>query len=270
MGKPQIVVGVDAFVGESPAVAWAAQESELWAADLLLVHCADSSDIGVLASLDEPSERQRDELAQRSLDAHRVQAQWHRPGVVVTMLLSHSSPQEALIDASNNASLLVLGSHGLAGLAESILGSTAHRVVTHSHCPVVVVPGALVTAHSPRRIVTGLAPTRAGRLALRFALEQARLRGWAVTGVHAGIDPSSRDLHELKEAAAEQFPDVDFDVVLCDEEPAEAVLRVARDSSLIVLGCHHSSDKWSSRLGEVPSAVLHRATVPVALVGQLN
>jgi nucleotide-binding universal stress UspA family protein len=269
MRNGQIVVGVDAFAGASPAVTWASAECELWGADLLVIHSADAADTPLLSAADEHSDRLRDELAQRSLDEHRVQAAMQHPDIAISTMLSHSPVHEALIDASNKASLLVLGSHGLAGMAESILGSTAHRVVTHSHCPVVVVPGPLAPPLAPRRIVTGLAATRAGRLALRFALEEARGRGCSVTGVHAGVDPSSRDLHELKEAVAEQFPGVGFDIVVADDEPAEAILRIARESDLIVLGCHHSSDKWSSRLGDVPSAVLHRASVPVALVGQL-
>jgi len=51
------------------------------------------------------------------------------------------SPAEAIIDHADEAGdpLIVIGSRGLSGLREMMLGSVSHRVLHHANCPVTVV-----------------------------------------------------------------------------------------------------------------------------------
>jgi len=58
-------------------------------------------------------------------------------------------PREALIEAAEaeRVDLLVVGSHGRAGLAKLMLGSVSSHVVTHAPCSVLVVK----SPHAPRR-----------------------------------------------------------------------------------------------------------------------
>jgi nucleotide-binding universal stress UspA family protein len=44
-----------------------------------------------------------------------------------------------VVDASTEFDLVVLGTHGLGGLARMVLGSVADYVVRHAHCPVLTV-----------------------------------------------------------------------------------------------------------------------------------
>jgi nucleotide-binding universal stress UspA family protein len=49
-------------------------------------------------------------------------------------------PAKALIDESEKADLIVVGSRGGGGFGALFLGSVSSQVVHHAKCPVVVVP----------------------------------------------------------------------------------------------------------------------------------
>lgn len=61
------------------------------------------------------------------------------PGAKVTLL--QGPPAKAIIDyaVDNNSDLIVIGSRGLGGISEFVLGSVSHNVVQHSKIPVLVV-----------------------------------------------------------------------------------------------------------------------------------
>lgn len=55
--------------------------------------------------------------------------------------LIEGSPAEAIIDVARtrNSAVIIMGSRGLSGIAEMMLGSTSHKVVSHAPCPVLIV-----------------------------------------------------------------------------------------------------------------------------------
>jgi nucleotide-binding universal stress UspA family protein len=59
--------------------------------------------------------------------------------VMIQAVNDHPAP--ALIDASKQAALLVVGSRGLGGFQQLSLGSVSGHCIHHAHCPVVVVRG---------------------------------------------------------------------------------------------------------------------------------
>jgi nucleotide-binding universal stress UspA family protein len=62
-------------------------------------------------------------------------------GVSVTRkVLLAENVAHALIEEAADAELLVVGSRGLSGFRELVLGSVSHQCVAHARCPVVVVP----------------------------------------------------------------------------------------------------------------------------------
>lgn len=88
---------------------------------------------GYVSSFDELAEAVRDELVS---DVSSLVAQY--PDVPVTYRAYHSSPASSLIEASQNARMLVVGSRGLGGFRQMTLGSVSEQCVRHAQCPVLV------------------------------------------------------------------------------------------------------------------------------------
>jgi nucleotide-binding universal stress UspA family protein len=60
------------------------------------------------------------------------------PGVPVSVRLTDRSAAHELVDASNTAQLVVVGSHGAGQVAGMLVGSTAHALIHNSSCPVLL------------------------------------------------------------------------------------------------------------------------------------
>lgn len=61
------------------------------------------------------------------------------PAVEVSYLAPQGGASQRLIDLSREARMLVVGSRGLGGFAELVLGSTSDQCVRYARCPVLVV-----------------------------------------------------------------------------------------------------------------------------------
>lgn len=129
-----VVVGVDRFDGSMPAVARGAQEAERLGQELLLVHAPPSlartpGSADVLEST---------EAAQRLLLNAAAMAAAAAPGITVHRRVARRPPAEALLDASSDASLLVLGvSHPRHG-TQTLIGSVTHDVLMNINVPVLI------------------------------------------------------------------------------------------------------------------------------------
>jgi nucleotide-binding universal stress UspA family protein len=75
---------------------------------------------------------------QRILD-HSLHAIQHRHRTLrATSQVIEGSPGLALVDASRDADLLVVGSRGHGEFMDILLGSVGIHCATHAHCPVLV------------------------------------------------------------------------------------------------------------------------------------
>ena len=55
--------------------------------------------------------------------------------------MAEGNAAQVLLDASDGAELLVVGSRGHGGFTEALLGSVGQHCVQHANCPVVVIRG---------------------------------------------------------------------------------------------------------------------------------
>ena len=171
----RIVVGLDASSGSKAALAWAAGEARLRQAVLQVVYAfharelaapeyvptehglvgggvnpaLDGYDAAAVAAPDMSAtlqDRTRyEELARNAASELLGSALYEQrdalDGVEVErVVIDDRHPAEALVEASNDADLLVVGSRGRGGFKQLLLGSVSHAVVQHATCPVVVVP----------------------------------------------------------------------------------------------------------------------------------
>ncbi|KKK06049.1 universal stress protein [Micromonospora sp. HK10] len=127
-----VLVGVDGSASAAFAVQLAAEEAGRRDTDLVLVHVG-------------PADRGRAEPGGASGEAGGLLAEAaarvrsdHPALRVVERALEADSPEQALIGASGEAALLVVGSRGRGGFAGLLLGSVSQAVVQHARCPVLV------------------------------------------------------------------------------------------------------------------------------------
>jgi nucleotide-binding universal stress UspA family protein len=134
----RIVVGVDGSDGSAHALRWAARQAEYSGAALEAIVAwqypaffgwapvgVDSADFG--------------SIAEKTLnDALNDVFGTEWPDWVQTRVIE-GYPAQVLVDASEGADLLVVGSRGHAGFADALLGSVSTYCVHHAHGPVTVI-----------------------------------------------------------------------------------------------------------------------------------
>ena len=139
MGK--IVVGVDGSPGSRAALRWAHAEATLRGATL---EALTVWQFPVMTSLPAfgamaPPEDLGTDAEQLLLEILGQEGVAPTDDVPVRALVSEGAAAPALLEASHDADLLVVGSRGHGGFSGLLLGSVSQHCTTHGTCPVVVV-----------------------------------------------------------------------------------------------------------------------------------
>lgn len=140
---PGIIVGTDGSAHSRKAIEWAVREAGLKKAPLtvLTVQPAVVSFFGIKLAYpgdDELMKRAgRTALAELGEVLDQVAGDAHPASVAVRAVFG--APAEELLKAAADADLIVVGSRGTRGFKSLLPGSVSSQVVTHGHCPVVVV-----------------------------------------------------------------------------------------------------------------------------------
>ncbi len=138
-----VLVGVDGSDAGRRALRWAFEEARLRglrlrAIGVVQLHLVALSVPGYPYAdetyINELVAATRDELAK---EVALVGADF--PGVEADVEAVLGTPAETLVEASEGAELLVVGSRGRGGFSGLLLGSVSQQVVSHAHVPVLVV-----------------------------------------------------------------------------------------------------------------------------------
>lgn len=283
----RIVVGVEGSAHAERALRWAVKEAQLIGATVEVVHGYVVRPRAGALVYDER------ESAEAVLDAvvERNRAVLDRTTWTSTVVPTLWSPAGALMDLAEGADLVVVGSRGLGGFKELLLGSTSYRTASHASAPVAVIRGDAATEDldGRRGIVVGVDESRAGRRALRWALDEAVRRGVSLTVVHAysipvnwslagmvpddaldeyrtGVRDAAIDMVDRAIAELDAPPDVDVQPVVAGGMAAAVLLDHAGEDRLLVVGTHGRGGLGRAVLGSVSHQCLHHATGPVVVV----
>ena len=136
----EIVVGVDGSESSERALVWAAEEARLRGAHLKVVHAwFDVYVAGYFAAPAMYEQATIEEVARETLDKAVASIPDGSPELGIEAVLVHGQPESVLLNASQRAEMVVVGSRGRGGVAGLLLGSVSQRVVHQAECPVVVV-----------------------------------------------------------------------------------------------------------------------------------
>jgi nucleotide-binding universal stress UspA family protein len=201
------------------------------------------------------------------------------PAVPVGTLVERAPAAAALIERSEDAGLVVLGSRGHSAVA-GLLGSVTVAVTAGAHCPVVVVRG----KPAPREpIVVGVDHSEGALHALSFAFEQAAAHDVPLQVIRAWMPPAfdhygsagsmdvvmadeRQDLSDLVDRWREKFPAVHAMGKVLFAHPAYALTEASMDAQLVVVGTRGRGAFRGTLLGSVSQHLLHHAESSVAVI----
>ncbi len=129
-----VVLGVDGSPASMAATAIAFDEASRRGVDLVAVHACIDDD----AEIDETGWENLDTLGSEVLAELLKGWQDRYPDVHVRRVVARSSPARWIVEQSDAAQLVVVGSHGRGGFAGMLLGSVSNSVVQAVRVPVIV------------------------------------------------------------------------------------------------------------------------------------
>ncbi|WP_141014718.1 universal stress protein [Nocardioides sambongensis] len=282
-----VVVGTDGSPHAEEAVRWAAAEAARQRRPLVLVHSTPAPEVDWLRAWGlSPTDQEKRfadvvaangaELVTRTAD--EIVAD---DTVQVLGLVTAVDPRVTLLDLSEHAALVVVGSRGRGPVRRLLLGSTGVALVRHAHCPLVVLRPRTQEPDG-RGVVIGVTAGPAVPAALRFGFAQADARGVGVTVVHAvpqhgmatgatyvELPPTPEQLEEHRRMVAEitsglreSHPDVAVTTEVVGGHPEQVLHTHGKGADLLVVGAHdHHPGAFA-----ITTSVVEHAQGPVAVV----
>lgn len=287
-----IVVAVDGSDASNNAVRWAANTAMKREIPLRLATSYTMPQYLYAEGMVPPEELFSDLQAEamEKIEAAREIAYEVAPDILIGHTIAEGSPIDMLLDMSRDVTMLVLGSRGLGGLSGMVMGSVSAAVVSHAHCPVVVVrEDSNVTENNKYGpIVVGVDGSDVSQKATEYAFAEAKVRNCELIAVHTWMDMQAQaslagvnaaqaqweaienqQVEVLTERLApliEKYPDVAVGKVITRDRPVRALAEQAEGAQLLVVGSHGRGGFKGMLLGSTSRALLQAAPCPMMVV----
>lgn len=226
-------------------------------------------------------ENARDVIEQARKTVFASVGESHAPDIRTAV--QHSGVVSALVDASKDAGMTVVGSRGSDALGRFLLGSVSTGLLHHADGPVAIIHGEVAsTVDHKSPVLLGIDGSRASEDATALAFDEASRRGVHLAALHAWSDVAvfpilGMDWREYEaqggEALAERlagwqerYPDVNVHRRLVCDKPAHWLVEESQHAQLVVVGSRGRGGFPNMLLGSVSSAVAHSVEVPVIVV----
>jgi nucleotide-binding universal stress UspA family protein len=276
-----IVVGVDGSAASNAAASWAAHQAAMRNVPLTVVHAV-ATPTATWPPVPYPESlaiRLEDDGKKAIIHAIKIaeDAMPEDGKVLISRELVYSTPAPTLIEMSNEAEMVVVGTAGRGLLARGVLGSVSSTVVRHANCPVAVIHDEdLPDQKAPVLVGIDGSPT-SGR-ATELAFDEASRRGVDLIALHAWSDvtievpfldwetveeEAQRSLGEALAGWGERYPDVTVRRVIVRDRPARHLIDAAESAQLVVVGSHGRGGLTGMLLGSVSNTLLHSVRIPV-------
>ncbi len=136
-----VVVGIDGSAPSEAATGVAFEEASLRGVPLVAVHAWTDHSHGPAPATEYTARWESVQVNENRLLTTEL-AGWRDkyPDVTVEQVIVQDHPRDALIEWSERAQLLILGSRGRGRIQRMLLGSTSAALVEYARCPVLLVP----------------------------------------------------------------------------------------------------------------------------------
>src|SRR5271163_1891865 len=189
-----IVAGVDGSAASNAAVFWAARDAAMRNLPLTLVHMFNTyvptfpqipMPTGVAVWQEGDGRKILEQAVKIAEDAVPTDRK-----IAIATEVKCSPPAPTLVDLSEEAEMVVVGSNGRGAVARVLLGSVSSGVVRSAKCPVAVIrEEASWMPHSNQApVLVGIDCSPASELATAVAFDEASRRGVELTALHAWSD----------------------------------------------------------------------------------
>lgn len=281
-----VVVGVDGSNSGMDAARWAGGVAARLRVPLQIVfampylgHAISDAVAAVRAAAITGQRAAADSVLGSATDAVREM----HPDLAITTTAPVEPADEALVELSRHARLVVLGSEEVSPAAAMLVGSVTLAVITRSACPVIAWRGEIISP-TTQPIVVGV-DGDSSTAALALAFELADGLGVPVRAVHSWSTRRPRGdvtipflidwdalegmewtaLTTAVEPWAARHPDVDVAFFVEPAKPSQALLKHLADAQLVVVGTRGHGVLTSALLGSTSLNMLHHAPLPVAV-----
>jgi len=273
-----IVVGYRTGSHSREALTWAVREASHLGLPLVVLFAADY-----------PGMVRQQDFGPSALDPGALEAATEvtAGGVVEARLLDRrvavhgrtlvTSATRSLIEASSQASLIVVGSRGRGPVLGAVLGSVSRSVAARASCPVVVVPpGTAAKVAGPDWPVSvGTDGSHCSTLAVHHAAETAARRAaplhvicWAAGGSpNTPTGDEARILSEVGRDLRWSQPSLHVTTRVVDGSPEAALLEASARSGLVVIGSRARGRLEQILHGSVSAEVIRHAASPIVVIG---
>lgn len=281
----RIVVGVDGRPTGRTALDWAADVAAQRRLPLHLVHAEPMPLRGPVVT---PGADHSTRESQAVLDEAVERVHSLTPSVEVTTATARGAAAPLIVDASREASMVVVGARGRGVFGSAMLGSTSVDVAAHAFAPVVVVRDFPTPMPQRPGVVVGADGSAVSDAAVAAAFAEADQRGLPLTVVHTwfldypgaatfgvvGDESTRRQVADGEVAVAaeavagwsEKYPDVVVRQHVVNAHPVQSLVDHSQGAELVVVGSRGRGGFTGLLLGSVSQGVLHHAHCPVMVV----